>query len=380
MESYQVSSADLYNFVDQMGLLNVVWPGRDFISQSMFSSDNEVPGDVQCKLYEAEYFYHDLYVSYLSYYGYYTGYWHDACAHSSVNSGMEWSGGWRSLWLLSAVWFVGFSSILIGLHANVISDYLIGAARTLSNPIHRLWTGFWSAFSADIHDVRQAFLFFLCEVLLVLARRVPAGKGKLRKVAMRIDEVVEPATPARSSSSDATSSRRRTLRQIQMAQGGIRCRLMGRVRISCVHKRKVQILYNPVGRGDCCFAALRHGLGSSESSRHIRTMLKQHAKLLLATDEPFLQGKTLREHLQGLQLDAETFVAALDDSRRRWGNTLDIAVASHLWQRSIQLFNMEKSCKVPILDCPGRGPPVQIGYYKSHFVVLRVRARIPPKS
>eukprot|EP00971_Amphidinium_carterae_P344675 6485204-Amphidinium_carterae.1 len=238
---------------------------------------------------------------------------------------------------------------------------------------------FGGAVANDLRDITKAFVFLLCEIALVVARRTPVGKGTIRKMALRCRPYVAPsedlgdavervATPA------SARTARRTLREVQQEHQLLLagCRRMGKCRLPGVRRRQMTVLYNPIGRGDCCFSALRFMLRGVSSARSMRATIKKHAVLLLASGKHILNGRSLGEHLTALGISEEAYLRRLHGRKYlRWGNTLDIAVAADLWARRIQVINFEEPGYPVVMDTGGLQEPLVMGYARSHFFVVK---------
>eukprot|EP00971_Amphidinium_carterae_P331489 6465056-Amphidinium_carterae.2 len=91
---------------------------------------------------------------------------------------------------------------------------------------------------------------------------------------------------------------------------------------------------------------------------------------------------TLAEWLECLGISIEHYLARLDSKRAtRWGNTVDVAVASHLYGVRFRMFDLgdrtviydssDAQCGFDHLQ------PLDIGYHKHHFVAGRLRQQVP---
>eukprot|EP00971_Amphidinium_carterae_P324861 6454841-Amphidinium_carterae.2 len=109
----------------------------------------------------------------------------------------------------------------------------------------------------------------------------------------------------------------------------------------------------------------------------MRSMLKGHARHLLTSNKAILDGRSLGFHLRRLCISEEAFIGRLHGQRKRWGNTLDIAVAADLWSQRLQVVDMERPGSPVIADTGGGMAPLIIGYARSHFFVVKRRSHRP---
>eukprot|EP00971_Amphidinium_carterae_P350834 6491765-Amphidinium_carterae.2 len=301
--------------------------------------------------------------------------------------------GWRLAPCVGMAWIGAFVLMLGILNSSVIGKYLpcggflAGACRCCSCCLQGL--------RADCLDVSNACIFLISELLLILARRTPVAKQRLRKLAMRMrpyapasiltGDPVHVVTPAGSPAAvrdgrvPGSTSSRRSLLQIQAAQnivtGGHK---MGKVRIRLPRRRRWVTTYNPrATRGDCLFMAMCRALrNGSASFMHVptpavlRAQVQEHAKMLLNTHESIWNGRSLAWLLQHHGIDRQQYIGMLTGPRRRWGNTLDVAVCAHLYQVPLRLSHIGTGKVLFQASHTGR-PFMDIGYRGHHFVAGR---------
>eukprot|EP00971_Amphidinium_carterae_P127322 2523043-Amphidinium_carterae.1 len=238
----------------------------------------------------------------------------------------------------------------------------------------------WQGLCADFNDVQRACLFVASVLCMILSRRLPIGRHRLRRLALRLRPYVvatlDDGTPLTSTPSSVRSTRQ-TLRQIQAAQGG--CRKVGRVRLMAARKSKHRIIYNPIGKGDCLFASLAFLVPGRLSSRRVRVMLQQHSKLLMASRK-LLLGLSLSDHLRAHGICEDDFVRRLVGRHARWGNTFDVLVASDLWDMRFRLIGLEAGNEPELLDTHDSGKLHTIAYARHHFFVVQPRFGTPRSS
>eukprot|EP00971_Amphidinium_carterae_P228365 4529471-Amphidinium_carterae.1 len=251
------------------------------------------------------------------------------------------------------------------------------------------------AIAVDLQDIARAMLFMCCEVLFVLARRLPAGRTSTRKLAMRLRPYA--AAPLRPVPGGIgvevdeayTPVVRRSLADIQveyrMIAGGksiiykhrtLLARWLAGRRHRARGKASWKTTYNPrssVAKGDCLFMVLSKYLGKGWSPRALRKELKRHAAELLVTGTPVHKGLSLAEVLVRAEVSPTEFLASLVSSRPRWGNSIDTMVASHRFQVNFDIYNIltrKFAC------CHNHvGPRCLIGYINHHFVAGVVRPK-----
>eukprot|EP00971_Amphidinium_carterae_P285837 5675491-Amphidinium_carterae.1 len=73
----------------------------------------------------------------------------------------------------------------------------------------------------------------------------------------------------------------------------------------------------------------------------LRKQLKEHAQRLLETSEDIWHGHSLNQLLAHHNICAKNFVKELDSEKRRWGNTIDIAVCAHLMELPLRLSDLQ---------------------------------------
>eukprot|EP00971_Amphidinium_carterae_P200034 3970100-Amphidinium_carterae.1 len=256
---------------------------------------------------------------------------------------------------------------------------------------------------ADFFDIRRACLVMLCDVLLVLARRVPWGKSRIRRTALRMRPrpEVELADPVyvRSPIADASGTpQRRSLAAIQMEYrmvvGGqhvsvnlkqiCRARLVSSSRKSPAASRRWRTTFNPrssTHRGDCLFLVLAKYTQQQHTAKQMRCALQQHAGKLLVSGDSIYKGLSLAHLLSANKIDATWFMTKLVGKEPRWGNTLDVLVASHMFGLDFQILDVDT--KAYIMESYNGNPVHVIGYRPHHFVAGRVYApskRVPKAS
>eukprot|EP00971_Amphidinium_carterae_P038923 765081-Amphidinium_carterae.1 len=298
--------------------------------------------------------------------------------------------GWRLFPCVGIAWMGAFIFMLSILNFSVMGKYL---------PCGGLLDGACSCCScclrglrADCLDASNACIFLISEMLLILARRTPVAKQRLRKFGMRMrpyapasiltGDPVHVLTPAGSPATTrdgrvpGSASSRRSLLQIQAAQnivtGGHK---MGKVRIRLPRRRGWVTTYNPrATRGDCLFMAmcrvLRNGSASymhAPTPAVLRAQVQEHAKRLLNTHESVWNGRSLAWLLQRHGIDKQQYIGMLTGPRRRRGNTLDVAVCAHLYQVPLRLSHIGTG-KVLFQAAPDGRPFLDIGYRGYHFV------------
>eukprot|EP00971_Amphidinium_carterae_P008141 160997-Amphidinium_carterae.1 len=254
--------------------------------------------------------------------------------------------------------------------------------------------------SRDLKEIGQACLFAGCAVLMVFARRTPYGGTSLRRIALRYrpyapasietgDPVFvhtpSPRSSARSSSRHgaSTGSSRRPLALLQaesrLITGG---RLIGGRRVAFPRWRRWRTTFNPSSwKGDCLFLVLGRLTKQRMAPSSIRRHLREHAEFLLRTHEILHKGMTLAEWLGCLGIPVEHYLARLDSKRTtRWGNTVDVAVASHLYGVRFRMFDLGDRTVIYDSSDTQCGfdhlPPLDIGYHRHHFVAGRLRQQV----
>eukprot|EP00971_Amphidinium_carterae_P114992 2277836-Amphidinium_carterae.1 len=238
----------------------------------------------------------------------------------------------------------------------------------------------------DVSDVYRAFLFLGCELLFVLARRSPIGRLALRRTALRWRPYVATeisGSPLYVESPDVTSDGsplvRRSLARIQLeyqvVQGGqfvhhsyksvVPGRWCSRRRIQAPRPRRWHTVYNPSEPGECLLAVLCKYAGGDWNVKKLRRAIQLHAANLLVTADPVLCGHSLATHLHANYLDPTKFLQDLVSHRRRWGNSLDVLIASNMLSTRFVVYDI-KQRKV-ICDPGCYGAPKMIGYAEHHF-------------
>eukprot|EP00971_Amphidinium_carterae_P291663 5790098-Amphidinium_carterae.1 len=257
--------------------------------------------------------------------------------------------------------------------------------------------GAWNGFQLDLRDIRRATVFMWCEFALVAARRLPYGKTKLRRFALRHrpHAALEPADPIYMSSpphgSPASSARsRRPLAAIQtdyqLVAGGQRLTLRTRLilcartlsnrRVRMARWQRWSTTYNPrssTAKGDCLFMVLSKYVSSCRSAKEMRMNIRSHAAALLASGDALHDGKSLAELLVEFGIDPTWYMSTLAPPCSRWGNTLDAMVASHLYQINFHIFDIAK--KRYALKRNEYDVTCTIGYLKHHFVAGMAKPR-----
>eukprot|EP00971_Amphidinium_carterae_P259923 5157185-Amphidinium_carterae.2 len=251
----------------------------------------------------------------------------------------------------------------------------------------------------DTTEIGHACLFAGCAVLLVIARRIPFGGAKLRRIALRYRpytsasiETGDPVfvrTPSPRSSDRSSSQRgssagssRRPLALLQaehrLISGG--CWIGGR-RVTLPRRRVWRTTFNPSsGKGDCLFMVLAKLVGCRMPPSIIRRHVREHAVRLLRTNEVLHCGRSLGGWLYCLGITEENYLRRLATRKSaRWGNTVDVAVAAHLYGVRFRIFDLRSS---EVIYDAGKGmsglgaaQPLDIGYFKNHFVAGRLDRR-----
>eukprot|EP00971_Amphidinium_carterae_P220870 4385077-Amphidinium_carterae.1 len=227
----------------------------------------------------------------------------------------------------------------------------------------------------DLHEVWQAVTFLACQLVLILSKRVPTGAGRLvlRRFALH-HRPYAPAslvtgevefltgtpvrTPIRDATTPASSSSRRSLLQIQFDQrvvaGGatlwhrrrsmLPAKMMRRRRLCQRTRSSWRTVYNPSSRaGDCLFMSLGKVLGVCGPASAMRRLIKEHAQSLLTSNKVVHDNHTLCSLLRLLRISPETYLRHLAGARVRWGNTIDVIVASDLFQQQIRIIDLARS-------------------------------------
>eukprot|EP00971_Amphidinium_carterae_P118727 2352238-Amphidinium_carterae.1 len=354
------------------------WPSLAALP-SIFYSDNEVSSTSSASCMQAccyEYYCHGTDDGYMSVHSYWYTYYAvdsgpcrtDVCSSNvgpdTLSAGL-WT--WKLLPCIGIAWLVVFLAVLLALNYTVIGILI---------PVQRLmaycfqygmcalgWCQtFRRAIAVDLRDIARAMLFMCCEVLFVLARRLPVGRASVRKLAMKMRPYA--AAPLRQVHGGIgtevdeayTPLVRRSLADIQveyrMIAGGrsitykhrtiLAGWLAGR-RHRARGRASWKTTYNPrssVAKGDCLFLVLSKYLGKGWSPLALRKELKKHAAELLVTGAPVHKGLSLGEVLAHVDVSPTEFLASLVSSRPRWGNSIDTMVASHRFQVNFDIYNI----------------------------------------
>eukprot|EP00971_Amphidinium_carterae_P008867 174943-Amphidinium_carterae.1 len=314
---------------------------------------------------------------------------HEALMCSS-NSGFISSRTW---WYgICAIWVIVLISWcrLRPRHGSVVACFvaLIKRGRAFTVELSQDWT-----------VVKNAAVFFGCEVLLVMAKRFPICRQRLRRIALRCrpyaaasldpgsEEGAQYRTPVRSPSS------RRSLSQLQreassaassrdiaplVAGGHLEARKMRKSRLPGAKRCYWRTSYNPrVGGGNCLFQVLAKLSKVERSASSMRQQLHHYALWLLRSNVPVHDGYTLRQMIQKYNVDEEEFVDKFDT---RWGNTLDIYIAAHMLNKNIDLVDILDKRVLAASRNTSRDSVTEIGYIRHHFVLGKrrmPRTRVP---
>eukprot|EP00971_Amphidinium_carterae_P325199 6455342-Amphidinium_carterae.1 len=296
-------------------------------------------------------------------------------------------------WILAFVLMLGWLNIgIVGHMRTRLQRWLPWRYLTW---LRSIASGMWG----DVKVIWRAMVFFNCEVLLVLSKRMPlpACKSRLRRAALKHrpytaapvssaggfeDSQGSPSTspllstPSRRSLSQlqremATGSSR-SARQGSLLQGGLSLRRMGRTRLPQTRIGYWRTTFNPHGGdGNCLFAVLSKIEGGSTPRARMRERIEEHARHLWHTNEILSGGLTLEALLKRHGVAAEDFFGQY---KHRWGNTIDVYVASHLLQRNIDIVDIYTSRRVTAVRISSTNKQVvEIGYQNYHFVLGRSR-------
>eukprot|EP00971_Amphidinium_carterae_P351427 6492112-Amphidinium_carterae.1 len=296
------------------------------------------------------------------------------------------------MWPSTAVsWVAVGVAMLVAFNFWRVGRMLVHACRSILAVVMWLWYlkgRVCEEVLADLRVIGNAALFFSSEVLIVLARRCWCCRSSLRRRAMRwrpyspcvrgTDEVHSVSSPSASRTPSTSRSSRRSLadiqREVAMHTGG--CRKMGQCRLRSARHRAWETTYNPAGEGSCLFSALANQLEPSLSAARMRRVLKMHAEYLLLCDCELRGGYTLRQLLQIWGHDELQSAQSLCDQRQRWGNTADILVAAHLYEKKIGVYSLDQR-KVVVAPSPSSSlvsdDVIMLGHVGSHFVAGRFR-------
>eukprot|EP00971_Amphidinium_carterae_P319862 6357947-Amphidinium_carterae.1 len=297
------------------------------------------------------------------------------------------------LWLV-LLWMTAFMVLLSMLNTpcSLLAGLCASRGMWCLHAVVRLVGGI----RADCGDAEKAFRFLVTELIFILARRLPVGKHTLRRIALRwrpytvanltTGEPVFVHSPAARASG---TPMRRSLAQIQLDfslhQGGCRihrrktlntAKFMATTRLTCPRSRTWRTSYNPSSsssRGDCLFMVLSKLVPGRWTAKTMRKAVRQHAADLLVSGDKVLAGYSLSDLLSKHSVDTTWFMKYLSSSRPRWGNTIDVLIAAHLFGINLCVYDIERRRTI----CGASLDPsaVYIGYYRHHFVSGTVRPR-----
>eukprot|EP00971_Amphidinium_carterae_P037753 742623-Amphidinium_carterae.1 len=367
---------ELFNAATQ-SLTSMPWPS--IFSMSFPSlSGNEVSGEACCVGSSYHYVY---------YYYAYPQYARDdsqpacLCSYGSSHDVPMWPWSWQPFVL---VWCLSFF-VMLCIVSNVgwlLWRRVTDTVRFMLRPLGALRPVALACVS-DAQEAWLACLFAWCAVALILSRRLPWCKQCLRRHALRH----RPYTAAHIASGDPMSppgssrSARRPLVAIQMDQQALQAcdrllqggRWAGGRRIPQHRLLRWRTQYNPSSAtGDCLFLTMSKLMRYSVSSLCMRKEISDHAVLLLASGARVLPGLSLQQLLDQHHIDPVAYFARLANQEHlRWGNSIDVVVASHLYDIRFRIIDLDSLRVVLDVDagCAPEGrPSLDIGYRAHHFV------------
>eukprot|EP00971_Amphidinium_carterae_P126102 2498121-Amphidinium_carterae.1 len=301
----------------------------------------------------------------------------------------KWSWSWQ---LLLALWCTSFFTVLV-LLSSVSQMIRGGMCRVWNFTVDALWAvcrplrvlrPAAHACAADVHEAWLACLFAWCAVVLILARRIPCCKQCLRRHALRhrpyAASHVASGEPLPSPGSSIRVVRR-PLVAIQMDQQAIQAgdrliqggRWAGGRRFPQHRPLRWRTCYNPSSAcGDCLFMTLSKLMRYDVSALCLRKGIQTHAVSLIESGVKVLPGVSLLQLLAHHRVDPVDYVARLADrAHLRWGNSIDVVVASHLYDLRFRIVDLDSLQVVLDVDAGcslSNNPPLDIGYVDHHFV------------
>eukprot|EP00971_Amphidinium_carterae_P277891 5515955-Amphidinium_carterae.1 len=291
----------------------------------------------------------------------------------------------RGHWI-GLAWVLTFVAFILKQNVDLVKVAAHGFLRVVGGGIRLSARGVRCILGGAREDgatVWRASLFFLCELILIAARRLPCCRGRLRKAALRM----RPHSAASITTGSPVGARgaldngertpnRRSLAQVHadMAASSetaakqefvLGARKMRSTRLKAPRHPNWRTTYNPQGgHGSCLFAALANAAA-------MRRLIRTYATELLMTEKQIYKSLTLQQLLKKHGISPQRFVGTL---HHRWGNSIDIMIAAHMMQKNIQLVDIRTAKPIITVKAGSDTDRLhQIGYARYHFVVGHTR-------
>eukprot|EP00971_Amphidinium_carterae_P057511 1137146-Amphidinium_carterae.1 len=244
----------------------------------------------------------------------------------------------------------------------------------------------------DAAQVLLAVLMCVCNVLLVMVKRIPAGLGKkiLRKVVLRArnacerqlgetvvdsDNDVVYIEPRQASAAFSTSNYHVPLNFIQREGGkALRATWAGKRRWRAPRMRAMTVMYNPSVPGDCLFDAAKFiiakaGKGHCSSSA-LRKLVKGELLRTIQNGD-LIHGQPIEHWARQINMSVVQLISTTTGRSKRWGNTLDMVLIARLFDIGVKVIDRQ-SGRVLAEHRANNGKMWIIGHGACHFTVLRV--------
>eukprot|EP00971_Amphidinium_carterae_P188255 3736793-Amphidinium_carterae.1 len=308
---------------------------------------------------------------------------------------MSW-GHWIGLaWVLTFVAFIMKQNVdLVRMATHGIFRVVVCGLRLSAQGVRSILRGTWR----DGITVWRAAVFFMCEIALIMAKRIPCCRTRLRKAALKLRPYTaaslttgSPEGATRGAlADDVRTPSRRSLLQVRAdlaAEASVEtkreflvgARRMRTTRLKAARHASWRTIYNPQGgHGSCLFAALAHIMGGQTKPAALRRMLRSQSMALLHSEKKLYKALSLRQLLCRNGISPQWFV---DTLHRRWGNSIDLIVAANMMEKNIQLVDIRSAKPILTVWAGKSGDRLhQVGHGRCHFVVGATRDKEAPNS
>eukprot|EP00971_Amphidinium_carterae_P302039 6000510-Amphidinium_carterae.1 len=239
---------------------------------------------------------------------------------------------------------------------------------------------------ADLLQVGLILVTCICNLALVMVKRIPArlGKRHARKIVLRVrsvclkclgDTMIEPAaevTPVDGKLGHRTSH---VPLQFIQREGGkaLRATWGGRRRLCKPRFRSYSVLHNPTTPGECLFSSLRYIIAKSGqgvfSTKALRRMVRAELIMSINSHEK-LHGQPVQHWAKQIGVSEADLVSTCSGSYRRWGNTLDLYLIARLFNLNVKVVS-RRTGRIITEHSNGSGKMWTVGFGAHHFTVLK---------
>eukprot|EP00971_Amphidinium_carterae_P156706 3106375-Amphidinium_carterae.1 len=239
---------------------------------------------------------------------------------------------------------------------------------------------------ADLLQVGLIVVTCLCNLALVMVKRIPArlGKRHARKCVLRVrsvclnylgDTMTEPVAEVTPVAGEPGHRAQHVPLQFIQREGGKAMRATwGGLRRLCKPRfRSYSVLHNPTTPGECLFSSLRYIILKSGqgvfSTKALRRMVR--AELIMSINsQEMLHGKPVQHWANQIGVSEDDLVRTCAGNCRRWGNTLDLYLLARLFNLNVRVVS-RRTGRIITEHSSGCGKMWTVGYGAHHFTVLK---------